>query len=50
MIGFEGRFQVSNLTTFFPSEWHEAHDISYVRANLIAIKSDTHRYGGVLNI
>jgi glycosyltransferase involved in cell wall biosynthesis len=50
MIGFEGRFQVSNLTTFFPSEWHEAHNISYVRANLIAIKSDTHRYGGVLNI
>jgi glycosyltransferase involved in cell wall biosynthesis len=50
MIGFDGRFQVSNLTTYFPSEWHKAHDISYVRANLIAIKSDTHRYGGILNI
>jgi glycosyltransferase involved in cell wall biosynthesis len=50
MIGFDGRFQVSNLTTYFPSEWHEAHNISYVRANLIAIKSDTHRYGGILNI
>ena len=38
-------FQISVLSTFFPSEWHKENDISYVNANLIAIK-DGNRQGG----
>jgi SAM-dependent methyltransferase len=45
----ECRFQVSRLVTYFPSEWHEQHQIPYVCANLIAIK-DGPRQGGFLNI
>jgi len=30
------RFQVSRLTTYFPSPWHEEHKIPYVCANLVA--------------
>lgn len=44
------RFQVNDLTTYFPSEWHEVHDIPYVRANLIAVKSNVRQFGGVLKI
>lgn len=43
------RFQVSRMQTYFPTEWHEQHHISYVNANLIAIK-DGPRQGGFLNI
>lgn len=43
------RFQVSRLVTYFPSEWHEQHRISYVCANLIAIKEGP-RQGGFLLI
>lgn len=43
------RFQVSRLVTYFPSEWHERNQISYVCANLIAIK-DGSRQGGLLEI
>jgi O-antigen biosynthesis protein len=43
------RFQVSRLVTYFPSEWHEEHHISYVCANLVAIK-DGPRQGGFLLI
>jgi SAM-dependent methyltransferase len=42
------KFQVSRLITFFPSPWHEEHNISYICANLIAIK-DGDRQGGLLN-
>lgn len=42
------RFQVSRLDSFYPSEWHETHNIPYVRANLIAFK-DGPRNGGILN-
>ena len=42
------RFQVSRLATSFPSEWHAAHDISYVTANLIAVKEPMDRNGGLL--
>jgi len=42
------KFQVSRLLTFFPSPWHEEHNISYICANLIAIK-DGPRQGGLLN-
>ncbi len=41
------RFQVSRLVTYFPTEWHEQHRISYVCANLIAIKEGP-RQGGFL--
>jgi hypothetical protein len=44
------RFQASRLVTYFPSEWHQKHNISYVSANLIAIKDDELRNGGLLNI
>jgi O-antigen biosynthesis protein len=42
----EARFQVSRLVTHFPSEWHAAHNISYVTANLIALKGPAPRNGG----
>lgn len=45
----ECRFQVSRLRTYFPSAWHQQHDISYIAANLIAIK-DGPRQGGFLLI
>jgi len=32
------RFQVSRVLTWFPSDWHKQHDISYVDAQLMAIK------------
>jgi O-antigen biosynthesis protein len=43
------RFQVSRLVTYYPSEWHAQNRISYVNANLIAIKDDE-RNGGRLTI
>jgi O-antigen biosynthesis protein len=43
------RFQSSRLVTYFPTEWHEQTKISYVCANLIAIK-DGPRQGGLLLI
>jgi hypothetical protein len=43
------RFQVSRLTTFFPTEWHSQNMIPYVCANLIAVK-DGPRQGGQLRI
>ncbi|MFD0061415.1 glycosyltransferase [Streptomyces sp. NPDC056690] len=44
----EARFQSSRLVTYFPSEWHSKNDISYVVANLIAMKDGTARCGGKL--
>jgi glycosyltransferase involved in cell wall biosynthesis len=41
------RFQVSHLTTYYPSQVHEDIDIPYVKANLLAIK-DGPRQGGPL--
>ena len=41
------RFQSSRITTFFPSGWHQQNNISYVIANLIAIK-DGERFAGQL--
>jgi hypothetical protein len=38
---------VSHLRTYFPSAWHEENDISYVHANLIAVKGGP-RQGGLL--
>jgi O-antigen biosynthesis protein len=42
----EARFQVSRLVTEYPSDWHSAHNISYVTANLIALKDSAPRNGG----
>jgi SAM-dependent methyltransferase len=42
------RFQVSTVRTYFPSDWYAANNISYVQANLIAIKPGTLRSGGPL--
>lgn len=44
----EARFQSSRLTTCFPSEWHSEKNISYVVANLIAMKDGAERCGGPL--
>jgi GT2 family glycosyltransferase len=44
----EARFQVSRAVTTFPSDWHEARDLSYVFVNLIAIKDSENRHGGAL--
>ncbi|WP_340384308.1 glycosyltransferase [Streptomyces sp. SS7] len=44
----EARFQSSRLVTYFPSEWHTEKDISYVVANLIAMKEGAARCGGKL--
>ena len=42
-------FQSTVLQTYFPSDWHKQHNISYVNANLIALK-DGERQGGRLGI
>jgi len=34
----ETDFKISRLHTFYPSDWHESHNISYVCANLVAVK------------
>ena len=44
------RFQVSNLKNWYPSEWYRFHNILYVTANLIAVKKETHDFGGALLI
>ena len=40
------KFQGSRLYTAHPTEWHAQHDISYVTANLIALKEPMDRNGG----
>ncbi|MFJ9864413.1 glycosyltransferase [Streptomyces sp. NPDC101165] len=44
----EARFQSSRLVTCYPTEWHSQNDISYVVANLIAMKEGAARCGGPL--
>jgi SAM-dependent methyltransferase len=44
----KAEFQVSRLTTSFPSDWHQAHNIPYVTANLIALKQPMPRHGGLV--
>jgi len=43
-------FQVSRLFSGYPSAWHEQHQISYVTANLIALKEPMPRQGGRVEI
>jgi O-antigen biosynthesis protein len=40
------RFQSSRLVTTFPSQWHQAQNVPYVTANLIALKGGP-RQGGL---
>ncbi|MFJ3233532.1 glycosyltransferase [Streptomyces sp. NPDC086787] len=44
----EARFQSSRLVTYYPTDWHSKNDISYVVANLIAMKKGAARCGGKL--
>ncbi|MGW2556559.1 glycosyltransferase [Streptomyces sp. NPDC001635] len=44
----KARFQNSRLVTYYPTEWHAKNDISYVVANLIAMKEGAARCGGPL--
>jgi hypothetical protein len=43
-----GRFQISHLSTSFPSDWHRQMNISYVFANLLAVKDGPRQGGPVL--
>ena len=38
--------QLSRSVTHFPDEWYATHNISYVRASLVALK-DGPRQGGI---
>lgn len=40
------RFQVSRMLNYYPTPWHEQHNIVYVKANLIAVKDGMDRNGG----
>jgi SAM-dependent methyltransferase len=42
------RFQLSRMVTFYPDAWHEEHQISYVNANMIAIKDGPRMAGELL--
>jgi glycosyltransferase involved in cell wall biosynthesis len=42
------RFQRSRLVTYYPTDWHARNKISYVQANLIAVKDGAERCGGLL--
>jgi GT2 family glycosyltransferase len=44
----QARFQNSRLVTYFPTDWHSRNQISYVQANLIAVKEGAERSGGLL--
>ncbi|MFD0271289.1 glycosyltransferase [Streptomyces sp. NPDC127106] len=44
----EARFQRSRLVTYYPTDWHSRNLISYVQANLIAVKDGADRCGGPL--
>ncbi len=42
-----GRFQISQLRTYYPTPWHEQMNIAYVQAHLICVKNGP-RQGGPL--
>ena len=43
----EAKFQPSWVKTFYPSPWHEEKQISYVHANLVAVKNNGRDFGGL---
>jgi SAM-dependent methyltransferase len=45
---FIGRFQVSRVIEWFPSEWHKQENVPYVEAHLICLKSPYEPMGEVL--
>ena len=45
---FTGKFQVAQLRTNYPSDWHKQHNIPYVFADLIAVKPGYHPIGECL--
>jgi glycosyltransferase involved in cell wall biosynthesis len=46
----QARFQSSRLVTYYPTDWHSRNQISYVVANLIAMKDGAERCGGLLKV
>ncbi|MDR2722422.1 MAG: glycosyltransferase [Cellulomonadaceae bacterium] len=50
IAGLDVRFQVSRLTTFFPSPWHQQHNISYVDAFLIKLPDGGPRNAGPITV
>ncbi|WP_317446598.1 glycosyltransferase [Streptomyces collinus] len=46
----QARFQRSRLVTYYPTDWHSENHISYVQANLIAVKDGAERCGGPLMV
>ena len=48
--GANARFQVLELKTYYPTEWHQGYSIPMVRAHLIAHKDDSRRFHGALEI
>lgn len=44
------RFQARRLNTFFPSDFHQEHNIPYVRADLVAIKDGIEHIPGAVEI
>ncbi|MEV7981763.1 glycosyltransferase [Streptomyces sp. NPDC086519] len=44
----QARFQSSRMVTCYPTDWHSRNQISYVVANLIAMKDGAERCGGLL--
>jgi glycosyltransferase involved in cell wall biosynthesis len=46
----QARFQSSRLVTYYPTDWHSKNNISYVVANLIAMKDGAERCGGLLQV
>lgn len=48
VIEIKSKFQTSRAVTYFPSDFHRAHNISYIQANLIALKPGGSRNGGYL--
>lgn len=45
---FHGRFQISRVLEWFPSEWHKAENVPYVEAHLIAVKDGFRAMGECL--
>jgi len=43
----EAKFHPSKVLTYFPNEWHRDHNISYVQANLVAVKKESRDFGGL---
>lgn len=45
---FKGKFQVSRVLEYFPSEWHKENNVPYVAAHLFAVKPGYRAMGEML--